>query len=149
MTRDELVAQLKRLTIFGNLNEIELDGYVKVLGKRDLVDVRRAVDTIIATFVNRHYPFPAEISAFIRDAIKLRQEEEQRHKSCCKPDNIGSRLFYPALCLAWRLQPDRFRFWNKKITEEAPDPDKTDTATQDAYYQTVITAIQKERNNGR
>ena len=70
MTEQQLRGQLARLKIFGQLDELEYQGYEMALKDKDYTCLVRAIDGLIISRDRRGFPYPSEILAAIKEQYK-------------------------------------------------------------------------------
>ena len=147
MTKDELVEQLKRLTMFGNINEIELDGYYKVLRDYKIGHLSKAMEAIIGNYSYRRFPLPADILGYIK-SVKA-SDDSKKVYGFAEPDAKpkATAMFWRCFRYLSEFTPRMYERWQQVICQDSPDPD---VATQDAlvaYFENALVGIKNDLRN--
>ncbi len=145
MTRDEISNQLRRLKMFGNVDELELNEYVKVLYRFTESYLSRAVEKIILHYQYRRFPLPADIIQYINEA--KREEYDARTRSPIVRDNkpAATEAFWKCFRLLVAFKGDDYERWRIEVCDNSPDPAITPEDFLVSYFDGIHKRMLEEK----
>lgn len=85
MTDQQVIDQLRRMKMFGNIDKMEADEYIRVLKCLNYTDLSWAVDWLIKNHEYKTFPIPNEIYRHAKENSAKRSQEEHsniNHGQC-------------------------------------------------------------------
>ena len=147
MTKDECLKHLKKMTMFGNINDIELDGYVKTLCVFNEKHLAKAVELIIGNYQYRRFPLPADIIGYIKGVAK--DCAENKHYGYLDPDPKpkATKIFWKCFRSILAFNSRYYEKWQTVVCQDAPDPDIATEENLLGYFSTALAGIEQDLKN--
>jgi len=117
MTDTQILDQLRRLKMFGNMDQNEADEYIRVLRGLNYTDLVWSIDWLIQNHKYKSFPIPNEIYSQAKNFAVARAEEERSKKISEEggPRHGLVSAFMGALGAAMRLDREHFHAMRDKI----------------------------------
>lgn len=148
LTEQQVKGQLKRLKIFGNLDESEFLEYYRVLKNNDIDLLSQSIDSLIESFNIHRFPLPSEIIREIRCISMQRKNEENLKKISGYKNTVNATAaFASAFRYVWFIKDEQTRkyFWENRL---AIPETYTEQQQIDHYNNVRNEIIDYLRNNG-
>lgn len=143
MTDQQIREQLRRLSIFGNLDDVEFQGYAQALQHTGYTELVNGVTELISTYERSRFPLPVEIIRACKDvavrSVEQRQATQREQEYDCG-SMAATSAHAAAFRLVWYIEDAAMRqhFWQKRLQVN----ENASTEHQVAHYNQVKQEIE-------